>query len=155
MDDSKIRQIVREELARSNGASRFAINNIPYHTHNGVDSNFIASPTIVYTGHVAYQDDFTGSGQFFLPSGWTATRALTGIYTVTHNLNTLLYGVVASATQSTNETVFPVINPLQNSFDVSWFDDTGAFKNTSFYFVLVQVNNRAKTSTYRNKTVTT
>lgn len=38
MDEKKIRQIVREELTRANNYSRFNLNTIPFHTHDGVNS---------------------------------------------------------------------------------------------------------------------
>lgn len=53
MDDKKIRQIVREELAKRDSASRFQLNNIPNHSHNGIDSlnikggNLIPSCSVV------------------------------------------------------------------------------------------------------------
>ncbi len=38
MDENKIRQIVREELSRQDVSGRFKVQNIPYHTHDGVNS---------------------------------------------------------------------------------------------------------------------
>lgn len=134
--------MVRDELRNSRTKGQFSLQNIPIHYHNGVDSTPVFSPTLAYAGHVAYEDTFTGSGQFFLPTGWTATQQSTGSYLITHNLGTALYSFVASATQSTNEKVFPVINPFNDSVEVNWFDINGAFTDTSFNFVLVQGNNK-------------
>jgi len=47
MDDQKIRKIVQDELRRSQGASRFNINTIPNHTHNGVDSLQIKAENVI------------------------------------------------------------------------------------------------------------
>jgi hypothetical protein len=58
MDENKIRRIVQQEIARSNSGSRFKINSIPNHSHNGVDSlqikeeNVIPSTSI--TGFVSF-----------------------------------------------------------------------------------------------------
>lgn len=137
-----IEKMIRAEIRRNENRSQFSLQNSVLHTHNGLDSKPIFSPTIPYAGHVAYEDTFTGSGQFFLPVGWTATQQSTGSYLITHNLGTLLYSFVASATQSTNEKVFPVVNPFDDAVEVNWFDINGAFTDTSFNFVLVQVNNK-------------
>lgn len=154
MDENKIRQIAREEASRTAALSRFSINSIPFHTHNGTDSNPISSPTIVYAGNVAYIDTFVGSGQFYLPTGWTVVQTDTGVYTVTHNLGTLLYSCTASAVQSTNQIVSHIITPLANEVTFSWFESNAAFTrlDTSFSFVLVQINNRAPAVKYTIKT---
>jgi len=47
MNDQQIRKIVREELARSNASSRFQLNTIPQHTHNGTDSPQIKAENII------------------------------------------------------------------------------------------------------------
>jgi hypothetical protein len=38
MNEQQIRQIVQQELQRSNNASRFTVNSIPQHTHDGINS---------------------------------------------------------------------------------------------------------------------
>lgn len=38
MDDKRIRQIVKEELARSTTRKQFGMQDVPFHTHNGKDS---------------------------------------------------------------------------------------------------------------------
>lgn len=38
MDEQKIRAIVQDEIRRNSGASRFGVQNIPFHNHNGVNS---------------------------------------------------------------------------------------------------------------------
>lgn len=47
MDDQKIRQIVQEELRRSSNGGRFGLNTIPFHTHNGTDSQKIKAENII------------------------------------------------------------------------------------------------------------
>lgn len=47
MDDKRIRQIVQEELQRSNNAKRFSVNNIPFHTHDGINSPQIKEESVI------------------------------------------------------------------------------------------------------------
>lgn len=47
MDDNKIRQIVRDEIARNDNRGRFGLNSIPYHTHNGIDSPAVSQNYVV------------------------------------------------------------------------------------------------------------
>lgn len=44
MDENKIREIVRDEIARNKQQSQYAVNRVPVHTHNGIDSPNL-SPT--------------------------------------------------------------------------------------------------------------
>lgn len=48
-DEQKIRQIVRDEIRRSDSSSRFALKSIPNHTHNGTDSLAISEDNIILT----------------------------------------------------------------------------------------------------------
>ncbi len=138
MDEQKIRQMIRQEISKSDGGGRFGLKNIPHHTHNGIDSLPVFTPIFSYAGGVAYD-----ASNNVLPKGWTATHDATGDYTVVHNLGTFLYGVVAIAAQSTNEIVIPIVSTFQNEFSISWFDTSDTRQNTSFNFVLTQINNRA------------
>lgn len=47
MDESRIRQIVQDEMRRNESAGRFGVKNIPYHTHNGVDSQNIKADSVI------------------------------------------------------------------------------------------------------------
>lgn len=46
MDEQKIRQIIQEELKKSDNLSRFRVNSIPQHVHNGTDSPQIPESNI-------------------------------------------------------------------------------------------------------------
>lgn len=144
LDEKRVRQMIREELARKDSSSRFQLNNIPNHTHNGVDSVPVVSPTFTYIGFVPYDvgaDPLLGT---ILPPGWSMSLIGGTTYTVTHNLNTLLYAVVAAPTQSTNEKVSYVLNPFRNSFEIIWFKTSNdAATTTSFNFILTQINNKS------------
>ena len=47
MDEAKIRAIVQQEIQRNDSASRFSLNQIPRHTHNGTDSPNISQSSVV------------------------------------------------------------------------------------------------------------
>lgn len=47
MTEQQIRQIVQQELQRSNNASRFTVNNIPQHTHDGINSPQIKAESVI------------------------------------------------------------------------------------------------------------
>ena len=46
MNESQIRQIVREELVRS----QYGVRGIPYHIHNGIDAPSVFLPFTIKTG---------------------------------------------------------------------------------------------------------
>ena len=94
--------------------------------------------------------------QFVLPGSWASRRDDTGVYTITHNLgeasNINFYSVVASATQSTNVYVTPVVSLFENEVTLSWgYYDYTTLANipvdTSFTFQLVTGNNRSPIKT--------
>lgn len=85
----------------------------------------------------------TWSGALSGAATATAVVESVGQYEIFHNLGTQQYTVVATASQSTNTVVVPVVTPALNSFAISWFE-SGTFTrtDTSFFFNLVQINNR-------------
>lgn len=149
MNEQQIRQLIQQEIRGNESRSRFGIQSVPYHVHNNIDAPTVFTPYGLYAGFVPSDGDANSILGCFLPSGWTLSTSSTGVYTVVHNLGTSLYAVVADASQSTNEKVAPVVAPDQtgNQFTISWFrcsDGTG--QDTSFTFIVMQVNNRSATS---------
>lgn len=65
-NDQKIRQIVQEELRKSNSASRFGINSIPNHSHNGIDSLQIKQENIIPSVSVSGRLTFTQETDYVL-----------------------------------------------------------------------------------------
>lgn len=144
MDDQKIRQIVRDELTRNNNGARFGVNNIPFHTHNGIDSPSIFSPTITYTGYIPSDGLVNQTPFVFLPTGWTVELQFPGttdIYKVTHNLGTSFYSVVVNQVGPGGSTVVNQVVAYDNYFEVAWFNG-GTFYQKDFFFTLTQVNNK-------------
>lgn len=139
-NDERIRQIVRQEMQESKSGSRFGLNPIQRHVHNGVDSPYAFQPSITYGGFI--ESDGAVS---LLPKGWLCEQVSTGNYTITHNLNSQLYFVVASAQQSTNAVVTPVIESFQNTTSFGWFvyDSGGPIAlDTAFNFLLFLIGNK-------------
>ncbi len=113
MDASKVRQIVREEIQRSmgssgtqisgglgsavqreiqrsNNASRFAVNNIPQHTHDGINSPKVKAENVVPAASIMGTVTFDAVASyrinlnaFFTPRHISATGILTGTSQIT------------------------------------------------------------------------
>ncbi len=143
-DEQKMRQIAKqvaqEEMRAFNSAARFGQSPIQRHVHNNLDSPYALQTVISYIGVIFYDGTFGA-----LPKGWSAIRASTGFYTITHNLGPdSFYVPLANAIQSTNAKVVTVISPFANEVDINWFDiGTGAATDTSFVFTITVVNNRS------------
>jgi hypothetical protein len=74
MEEAKIRQIVQQELQRSNNAARFGVNNIPFHTHDGVNSPQVKAENIIPSVSVVGAVSLSTQGQtynLFLNSSFT------------------------------------------------------------------------------------
>lgn len=78
MDENKVRQLIREEMSRSNSGNRFAVNNIPFHTHNGVDSPKIQEDSLIQSVSVSGNITFSASDEYtiYLNSSFTPSSIL-------------------------------------------------------------------------------
>jgi len=65
MDENKIRQIVQQELQRSNNASRFSVNSIPQHTHDGINSPKIKAENVIPSTSVIGSISLATEGQTY------------------------------------------------------------------------------------------
>jgi hypothetical protein len=87
MDESRIRQIVQDELRRSSDKARFKLNTIPNHIHNGKDSplikaeNIVPSTSIVGNVEMASVSTYTVNlNSSFTPKTILAYGTITGTY---------------------------------------------------------------------------
>lgn len=113
---------------------------IQLHEHNGLQATRInasdlfgstSSSSTTYAGYVAAAGTAVN-----LPSGWTSTKTGTGAYTVTHNLGTTGYALVAtSAGGAFGVCAVYAINA--NDFHLSIVSTAASFQDTDFTFVLV------------------
>ena len=73
LDENRIRQIVQEEIRRSDSAGRFGFKNIPHHTHNGVDSLRIQENNLIQSVSVSGNITFAASDEYtiYLNSSFT------------------------------------------------------------------------------------
>lgn len=146
MISQELQQFIRQEIQKVATANRFQLTSIPRHIHNEIDSPLTFQPILNYIGFVPYDGNIHGAAlETILPTGWTVTKNSTGNYTVKHNLGTILYSVVASASQSTNVKVSTVTTANANDVTFTWWDENGVAQDTSFNFVLVQINNKKTT----------
>lgn len=87
-NEQRIRQIVQEELQRSNNSSRFQLNTIPNHIHNGKDSPKIKAEDIIPSASVLGTIEMATEGRVytlnlnssFTPKLITAHGIITGTY---------------------------------------------------------------------------
>lgn len=144
LTEQEVRAIIQQELRSNAASSRFQVKSIDQHKHNNIDSPATFTPILTYIGFVPSDGNINGGLEYILPKGWTLTYNGTGEYTLTHNLGTMLYSVVATPTQSTNTVDAAVISPFTNSVDINWFLSDAAItpQDTSFFFILTQINNK-------------
>lgn len=64
MDEQKIRRIIREEIARDHNSSRYRVNAIPNHQHDGVDSLKIKADNIVPSVSVSGRIEFAQTARY-------------------------------------------------------------------------------------------
>jgi hypothetical protein len=138
MADKSIKNLLKM-VQRGAAASRFNVQSIPYHVHNGVDAPQVFSPTLTYVGRVPY--DLTEPGlEYILPVGWTIINHGGNYYEVVHNLDTFSYVVVVTPYQSLNNYSVGVVGQFKNSFGVQWNS------STSWNFHLTQIDNKRTSS---------
>lgn len=139
MIDQDIKNFVRQEIQASKAQDRFQLQPVQRHTHaGGADGPPVFQPAFTYVGLIGSTGEV-----LLLPKGWSVTYDSTGVYFITHNLGTILYGCVASAAQSTNIYAVPVIEGFENEVDFSWADvATAAKADTGFFFSLTIVGNK-------------
>jgi len=144
-NEQKIRSIVQDEIRRSSGGSRFGVQNVQYHTHNGIDSKPVFSPTITYVGKIP-QVPIASFLQYFLPIGWSVELfGATGEYRITHNLNTTNYAVTLTpytSSASSQDVMGWVSIDSPNYFSVYWYDSLSNDGRVDFFFQLTQFDNR-------------
>ena len=88
MDDQKIRQIVREEISRNSNGGRFGLNTIPFHTHDGTNSQKIKAENIIPAASVTGTVEIATEGAIyslklnanFTPQQIIAHGVVTGTY---------------------------------------------------------------------------
>lgn len=113
--------------------------NVPSHTHNGIDSPLIKSNSL---GSVVYGGLATTAGTATsLPAGWSIAGGVAGQCTITHNLGTTAYAVVATVLPQNTITIVNIDSVGANSFFIKTNNQTGSVTwtatNTQFFFVLV------------------
>lgn len=78
----------------------------------------------------------TGASQNPFPTGWTSSRTSEGVYVVTHNLGDADGYVVAVSMDDTTQDNRVVYERDANSFDVEVTDETGAYDDGDFTFIV-------------------
>ena len=108
------------------------------HLHTGSDgSQKITTPTTTST-QVAFVGNVNSNGTAStpFPTGWSSSRITTGIYTITHNLGSTNYAVVATAIGGNS--VVHINSPGSTTFGIipESVGSTPVGQDTQFYFNL-------------------
>lgn len=147
MDENKVNQLIQQALARQASSSRFALNAIPRHVHNGTDSPFVLQPILTYVGSV-----LSNGGGTILPDGWTSSKIGTGNYSITHNLPVDAIFTVTATPVDLGTQVACAVSVNGGVITVSTYSTGtgGGQLSNSFHFLVTVVNNRsASIPTYR------
>lgn len=101
------------------------------------DANQLVNKRYV-NSYVLYGEINGGGTAVFLPTGWTSVGNAAGLVTVTHNLGTSNYGVIATAaaTGFDRDFVCNISNRSNNSFQVETIL-SGSDTYANFFFVLI------------------
>ncbi len=78
LSEKEIRRIIRDEIRRSDSASRFTVRDIPNHTHNGVDSLRIQENNLIQSVSVSGNITFSASDEYtiYLNSSFTPSSII-------------------------------------------------------------------------------
>lgn len=99
---------------------------------NGVATSGLNNATAIYVGRV----DSTGTA-VKLPSGWTSSKSVATVYTVTHNLGTANYTLVINPTNATGPFVIRLYMKTSTYFEVIVYSLASAIVALGFEFTLV------------------
>ena len=127
-----VARIVQDELKKQQRTDMFSVAKVPFHTHNGIDSPPLRGSTTgtVYYGFV---NNSTSAGTPF-PEGWSVVNNGTGDCTITHNLGTTEYVVLA-----TSEGTASIMSPQTrntNTISIFSYSTAGTSQSTDFFFAV-------------------
>lgn len=137
-----VQKQIQQGIGQTSQLNRFNVGNTQRHIHNDVDAPYAFQPILNYVGQITLDGSSTAVVSM-LPKGWTvAHTASSGIFTVTHNLNTLLYSIAVTPLFAGN--TFEVANVVQNanSFTVRTFFYPAQLADQAFNFILTNPFNR-------------
>lgn len=135
MTREEIQQMIVSTLNGFTNAQQFGVSKVPFHTHNGVDSSLVSYADVLnapqlYGGSVLS----TGVAGSFFPSTWSVAHTATGRYTITHNLGTTSYSIVAN-NQSTTY-VCSIVSLSANTVEIDIYNST-TLTDSAFNFILL------------------
>lgn len=128
--ESTVRRIIQEELRRSQGGSRFGLNNIPNHIHNGIDAPKINQENIIPSIRASGSITFARTAQYTLGITFNPTSVLFyGVaidgsgytFTLDEDVNNTLVGAV----YSNNSELFTVVSDVDSGDTTMLTSGTG------------------------------
>ena len=93
MTPEKVQQMINAHENKS----QFSVSAVPQHKHTGASDGSQISYSSLKGVPQIYAGYLSSGVAVFLPAGWTSVKNGAGNYTVTHNLGTTRYAVVATS----------------------------------------------------------
>lgn len=147
MTPQEIKNLIQQEIVKSNNNNRFNVNAIPQQKINIGNISNTPSQVFTYIGLVSFSY-ISGRNFSTLPSGWVVQWQGNGQFELIHNLNTTLYSVVATANNANTAFAAATLTLSENTVFFNWYSSSNVptdYVDTDFSFILVVVNNK-KTS---------
>jgi len=140
---------IQNQIGQASQLGRFNVGNTQRHIHNDIDAPYAFQPILNYVGNISLDVSNNAVIQM-LPAGWTVSHtANSGIFIVTHNLNTLLYAVAVTTIFAGNTYEVAHVVLSANSFSVTTFFYPATPADQAFNFILTNPFNRlAKLPSY-------
>lgn len=133
-----VQKQIQQGIGQTSQLNRFNVGNTQRHIHNDIDSPYAFQPILNYTGLIN-NDASVG----ILPKGWTISHTSnSGIYVITHNLDTLVYAVSVTTVFNGSTFEVPTVIMNANSFTVRTFFYPATPSDTGFTFILTNPFNR-------------
>ena len=145
MNAEQVNQLIQAALAKYSNNIRYNVNAVPQQKLNSLNISVTPTQVLTYVGKISFSF-VSGISFSTLPTGWTIDWQGGGIFVLTHNLNSELYSVVATASNA--GTSFPVVSTTEGDTTVTfaWVDSkTQIATDTDFDFSLTIVNNKKTT----------
>lgn len=124
-NESTVRRIVQQEMAKRDSSARFNLNSIPNHTHNGVDSLQVKEENLIPSVSVSGRITFAQETDYVLNLNANFTPSTVSLYGVAYSTRvqyTFNSDELISATSGTVYTQggvsYTVVNTVVNSFTI-------------------------------------
>lgn len=128
MDNDKIKKMVQDEVRRQMSSSRFGMQNVPFHTHNGIDSPNIKADNVIPSVSVSGRITFAQATDYTLNLNSSFTPNHISLYGVAYDSRTIYTftltaakSVSAGAVYRQGALLFTVVSTVTTSTTVQMY----------------------------------